>query len=165
MFVGRVILDLPPLIGRIASRVSPRLLGSKLATQLGSWGAVIVIAVLVGALAQPARSRLRMERRDLTHERALAKEINRLSTVVARLGASRILACGQPNIPIGYQSAFAWYAGVKVGSLYVSQTYERLHPHPLVNIYPIANGWKAFPSHVDAAHAAACHRMRLTVRS
>ena len=80
------------------------------------------------------------------------------------LGASNMLACGQPNIPIGYQSVFAWYAGVKTGVLYVSAGYLKAHPHPLVNIYPIAGGWKVFPSHVDAAHAAACHRMRLVLR-
>jgi hypothetical protein len=106
-----------------------------------------------------------MERRDLTHERDRAREIGRLQTVVTRLGVANIFACGQPNIPIGYQSVFAWYAGVKVGELYVSPGFLKAHPHPLVNIYPTTNGWKVFPSHVDAAHAAACHRMRHTFRS
>ena len=77
---------------------------------------------------------------------------------------SNIFACGQPKIPIGYQSVFAWYAGIKTGVLYVSPGYLKAHPHPLVNIYPIAGGWKVFPSHVDAAHAAACHRMRFVLR-
>ena len=73
----------------------------------------------------------------------------------SRLGASHILACGQPNIPIAYQSIFAWYMNIKIGELYVSQSYLKKHPHPLVNIYPIAGpGWKVFPSHVSAASAA-----------
>jgi len=46
----------------------------------------------------------------------------------------------------------------------VSPGYLRAHPHPLVNIYPIAGGWKVFPSHVDAAHAAACRRMHFVLR-
>ena len=55
-------------------------------------------------------------------------------------------------MPIGYQSMFAWYAGVKTGVLYVSRSYVGKHPHPLVNIYPIAGaGWKVFPSIVDPA--------------
>jgi hypothetical protein len=165
VFVGQVILEVPPLITAYARRMAPSALPARAAGQLGNWGAVVVLAVLVGAMLPSTRSHYKLERRDLTHERARATEINRLSTVVSRLGATNILACGQPNIPIGYQSAFAWYAGVKVGELYVSKTYLRLHPHPLVNIYPIANGWKAFPSHVDAAHAAACHHMRLVLRS
>jgi hypothetical protein len=165
VFVGRVILEVPPLIARGLPRISPSRLGPHLAAQVGNWAAVLVLVVLVGAMVPSTRSRVKLERHDLTHERLRAKEINRLSTVVAKLGAAHIFACGQPNIPIGYQSAFAWYTGVKVGQLYVSPTYEKLHPHPLVKIYPITNGWKVFPSHVDAAHAAACHRMRLTFRS
>jgi hypothetical protein len=82
--------------------------------------------------------------------------------VVRTLGVSNMFACGQPNIPIEYQSAFAWYAGVKTGVLYVSPGYLATHPHPLVNLYPTAGqGWKVFPSHVDAAHAGACSKMSL----
>jgi hypothetical protein len=44
----------------------------------------------------------------------------------------------------------------------VSPGYLKAHPHPLVNIYPTAGaGWKVFPSHVDAAHQAACSKMVL----
>jgi hypothetical protein len=167
VFVGRVILELPPLLARLVPRLSPRQISPSpaLAGRLGSWGAVLVVVVLAGSMVPTARSRERMERRDLQHERDRAREIGRLQTVVARLGVANIFACGQPNIPIGYQSVFAWYAGVKVGELYVSPGFLKAHPHPLVNIYPTTSGWKVFPSHVDAAHAAACHRMRHTFRS
>ncbi len=52
---------------------------------------------------------------------------------------------------------------MKTGVLYVSRVLPaKAHPHPLVNIYPIAGaGWKVFPSHVDPAHAAACRKMVL----
>ena len=54
---------------------------------------------------------------------------------------------------------------MKTGVLYVSRATSRPHPHPLVNIYPIAGpGWKVFPSLVDPAHAAACKRMVLVYR-
>jgi hypothetical protein len=54
---------------------------------------------------------------------------------------------------------------VKIGLLYVSQTYERLHPHPLVNMYPIAGpGWKVFPSHLLPGSAARCSGLTLTYR-
>ena len=68
-------------------------------------------------------------------------------------------------MPIGYQSVLAWYLGIKIGVLYVNPNTFRLHPHTVVNFYPLHNGWKVFPSHVDAAHASACHGLRLTFRS
>jgi hypothetical protein len=166
VFVGRVILDLPPLISRVGQRLAAGRIGPHLATQIGSWGAVLVLGILAGSMLPAARSRLHIERRDLTHERARAQEFGRLSTVVHRLGASRIMACGQPNIPIGYQSVLAWYMGVKIGALYYSANYERIHPHPIVNMYPLSNGWKVFPSHmVTAADVTRCHGLRLVFRS
>jgi hypothetical protein len=160
--IGRVVLELPPLLSRITPRITPQLAGA----------ATALVVVAVGlAMVPPARSRLRIERRDLTHERARAQELNRLSRVVTRLGATRILACGQPNIPIGYQSVLAWYLGSNVGELYFAPNSQafKLHPHPVVNLYPLTRGWKVFPSHVanaaTAAQRAACSGLRLTLRS
>jgi hypothetical protein len=165
VFVGRVILDLPPLLSRTGGRLLTSRLGARSATILGTWGAVLVLVVLVGAMVPTARHRVQAERVDLKHERARTKEFNRLSTVVSKLGPANILACGQPNIPIGYQSVFAWYLGIKVGLLYVSPGVIKAHPHPLVNLYPIRNGWKVFPSHVTPAAAASCSKMHLVFRS
>jgi len=109
-----------------------------------------------------AREQYRLERHDLVHERARATAFNRLSGVVARIGTARILACGQPNIPIGYQSVLGWYLGIKVGQLYVNQNVIRGHPHPLVNMYPTGTGWKVFPSHLaTAAQRARCAGLTL----
>ncbi|MGI8411862.1 MAG: hypothetical protein ACR2LV_03960 [Solirubrobacteraceae bacterium] len=164
VFVGRLILDLPPLIAAIRERLTPTI-GRCLTPPVAGWATGLLVLVLVGALVPAARSSIRVERKDLTHERARTREINLLSTVVTRLGGgSRILACGQPNMPIGYQSVLAWYMGVKIGELYVSANYERLHPHPLVSFFPLSNGWKVFPSHVNAASAGRCRGLRLTLR-
>jgi hypothetical protein len=165
IFVGRVILDLPAVIAQLAPRVSTRPIRPRLSTRLGNWGAILVLVVLAGSMVPTARTRLKIERHDLNHERARALEFNRLSTVVNRLGAAHILACGQPNIPIGYQSVLAWYMGVKIGALYVSQAYERINPHPLVNMYPLSNGWRVFVSHVDSASRARCRGLHLVLRS
>jgi hypothetical protein len=165
VFVGRVILELPPLLTRLARRVGATRLSARLAGQLGAWGTGIAVLLIAGSMAGAAHRQYRLERSDLTHERARTVLVGRLSGVVRRLGASRILACGQPNIPIEYQSILAWYMGIKIGELYVSQAYERTHPHPLVNIYPVAGpGWKVFPSHVTAASAARCSGLRLVYR-
>jgi hypothetical protein len=109
-----------------------------------------------------AHRQYRLEHKDLSQQRARTVLIDHLSGVVRTLGASNMFACGQPNIPIGYQSVFAWYAGVKTGVLYVSRPYIAKHPHPLVNVYPIAGaGWRVVPSLVDPAHAAVCKPMVL----
>jgi hypothetical protein len=156
IFVGRVILDLPPLLARVVPRFSPQVIG---------WATGVLVLLIAGTFVPAARSRLRVERADLKHERARAKEIGRLSTVVQRLGVSRILACGQPNMPIGYQSILAWDMGIKIGVLYINPDTFALHPYTTVDFFPLHDGWRVFPSHVTRATTARCHGLRLTYRS
>jgi hypothetical protein len=164
-FAGRMVLELPGLLAGLLGRLQGGRPGSRLLTRLGGWGTGLAVLVIAGSLFGAAHHQYRLERVDLSHERGRTALIGRLSGVVNRLGAAHILACGQPNIPIEYQSTFAWYANVKIGALYVSQSYLRLHPHPLVNIYPISGpGWKVFPSHVNAAAAPRCHGLNLVYR-
>ncbi len=159
MFVGRVVHELPALISRFVRRIAGARTSVRLASQLGAWGTLLAVVVIAGSMLGAAHRQVRLERQDLRHERARTVLIGRLSGVVRTLGGwSKINACGQPNIPIEYQSVFAWYAGIKTGVLYVSPGYLKAHPHPLVNIYPIAGaGWKVFPSHVDPARR---HRLQ-----
>jgi hypothetical protein len=157
--VGRVILDLPGLLARVGAR---RLSGPAI-----GWVTGLLVLAFLGTWAPGARSRLRVERADLKHERARARELGRLSAVIGRLGGpGRIFACGTPNLPIGYQSVFAWYADVKVGELYVNPNTLALHPHPIVTFHPLHDGWRVIPSHLTTrAQAAHCRGMRLTYRS
>jgi hypothetical protein len=165
VFIGRIVHELPSLLSEWTRRLAGGGLGARLATHIGTWGTVLVLLVVGGSMIGAAHHQYRLERTDLRQQRARTVLIGRLSGVVRTLGASNMFACGQPNIPIGYQSIFAWYAGVKTGVLYVSPGFLKAHPHPLVNIYPTAGlGWKVFPSHVDPAHAAACRRMVLVYR-
>ncbi|MGI8864476.1 MAG: hypothetical protein ACR2JH_08780 [Solirubrobacteraceae bacterium] len=157
VFVGRVLLDVTPLLGRLGPRFSPR---------YGAAVAGVILFVLAASLVPAARSRVRIERADLTHERARTRELNALHTVVTRIGLKRLLACGRPNIQIGNQSVFAWYTGIKIGALYISKKHELEHPSPLVNIYPLkGGGWKVFPSHLAGEAVTRCHGLRLTIRS
>jgi hypothetical protein len=150
--VGRVLLDLPPLASRLLPRLSAR---------SAAWAAGLVVILFAGALLPVARARYRAEHRDLNHERARTREINRLSVVVQRLGPARILACGQPNVPIGYQSVFAWYMDIKTGVLYVAPKHLKAHPHTTVDFFALSNGWHVFPNHVTAATAPHCRGLRL----
>lgn len=158
--VGWLILWLPGVLAGLAERLGVGAVSVRLVTQMGTWGTVLAVVLIAGSLFGAAHRQERLERADLTQERARTVLLGRLSGVVRTLGASNIFACGQPNIPIAFQSVFAWYTDVKTGELYVSRTYLALRPHPLVNIYPIrGQGWKVFASYVDQAHATACRRM------
>ncbi|HTX33021.1 MAG TPA: hypothetical protein VMD09_16685 [Solirubrobacteraceae bacterium] len=162
IFIGRLILAVPPRLSVLLRRVRGLHLSPRLSTQLAGWATGLLVLVIAGSLLPAAHRQFRLERADLREQRARTVLIGRMSGVIKRLGAAHILACGQPNIPIEYQSTFAFYTDVKIGELYVSQNYERLHPHPLVNMYPIAGaGWKVFPSDTDAASAARCSGLTL----
>ncbi len=158
VFTGRVILDAPAVLRRVARRVRSARVSFVLSSpRLAGWAAVIVLAVFAVSLAPAARSRISYERHDLTAQRARTHEIALLAGVVSHLGAARILACGQPNIPIEFQSMLAWDLGTDTGRLYFSAAYEREHEHPIVNMYPHSYGWQVFPSDwTNAAQAARC---------
>jgi hypothetical protein len=165
VFVGWLVLELPPLLGGLGRRLGATRLGPRLPAQAGVWGTWLAVLAVGGSMLAPAHRQYQLERLDLAHERARTVLIGRLGNVVRKLGPSHILSCGQPNIPIGYQSVLAWYMGIKIGELYVSQKHERLHPRPLVNIYPIAGlGWKVFPSHMTAAGTRRCRDLTLVYR-
>jgi hypothetical protein len=150
VFAGWVVLEVPP-------RIAPLSRGG----WVGPWAAGLVLLVFAASMLPTARSQLRLERADLRHEHSRTTLSNQLASVVRQLGGARILACGQPNVPIGYQSVLAWNLDVKVGSLYVDQRHVAEHPHPLVNIYPTAGGWREFTSHVTpGAEAARCRGLR-----
>ena len=160
IFVGRIVHELPAFLAQLTRRVDGGRFSPRLATHVGTWGTVLVLVLIAGSLAGAAHRQERLEHVDLRFERQRTVLIGRLSGVVRTLGVSNMFDCGQPNIPIEYQSAFSWYAGIKTGVLYVNPSYVKTHPHPLINIYPVAgNGWKVFLSGVDPAHAAVCSRV------
>ena len=148
VFVGRVILDAGAILAWLRLPCTPR---------VAAWAAVVVLAIFVGSLVPAAHGRLNYERADLTAQRARSREIALLESVVQRLGPARILACGQPNIDIAFQSILAWDLGTNTGVLYFSRTYEQEHEHPIVNMYPHSYGWQFFPSDwTNATQAARC---------
>ncbi|MGH2868222.1 MAG: hypothetical protein ACRDNK_11740 [Solirubrobacteraceae bacterium] len=148
VFVGLVILDAPHVLEWMRVRVSP---------QLAGLASLIVLAGFALSLASTARSRVVYEREDLSEQRTRASEIKLLDRVVDHLGAARILACGHPNIRIGWQSALAWDLGTNVGVLFYNPNSQRTHPQPVVNMYARSYGWSFFPSHTrTAAQTARC---------
>jgi hypothetical protein len=136
VFVGRVILDARSILAWMHLRVSPRVAG---------WAAAAVVAIFVVSLVPVAHGRINAERADLTQQRARTAEISLLASVVNRLGPSRILACGQPNIGIEWQSILAWDLGTNTGVLYFSSKAEDEHHKWVENMYTHSYGWQFFP--------------------
>ncbi|MDQ6746336.1 MAG: hypothetical protein M3Z27_10030, partial [Actinomycetota bacterium] len=144
VLVGRLLVELPDLARRLAPQAGLR---------AGTALAALLVVAFAGALVPAARSRIRQERHDLRNERARAHLLERLDVLVGRLGPARILRCGAPDVPISYQSVFAWYTGMKIGTLYVNQRLERVHPAALVSIAPRRGGWSATPRHLPPGRA------------
>jgi hypothetical protein len=161
VFAGRVILDTPTVLASVRDRVGGK--GGRL-----SWlsspiaagvAAVIVLAVFAVTALPAIHARYIQERTDLHGQRARTHEILLLQQVVAHLGASKIRACGHPDIGIAFQSILAWDLGTNTGSLYYSRKHEREHPHPIVNLYPHSYGWQVMPANTTPVMRAACQAL------
>jgi hypothetical protein len=131
-----------------ARRISPRF----------GWAGVAPAALLVGALAPAAVSRARLEHRDLRLQRIRTREINRLASIVSRLGGPRRLrACGEPLTHLEYQSILAWTLERNVAAIGFKYGQAIRHGNPLVLFTPLpAGGWS-----VRAVHQRlpACRRL------
>jgi hypothetical protein len=159
VFAGRVILDAPAVLAVLRSRLSWSRLGWLSAPATAGAAAGLVLAVFAIAAVPAARHRYRQEQTDLRGQRARTRDIGLLAQAVAHVGAARIRACGQPNIPIGYQSVLAWDLGTNTGILYFDPKHERAHPYPAVKIYPHSYGWQVFPVHTRRSQAGYCRSL------
>jgi hypothetical protein len=147
--VGQVVLGLPDAARRL--RPAPR------AATAGGVAALVVVAAFAVSLVPVVHRRIVAEGKDLRGQRTRARYINLLASGIAHLGGARILACGQPQIGIGWQSILAWQLGTNVGVLYFSRRHEIAHPHPIENMYPHAYGWQFFPSDwTNSTQASRC---------
>jgi hypothetical protein len=159
VFAGRVILDAPAVLAWLGARAPARSRGWLSAPWLGGAAAMVVLAVFAIAAVPAARQRYQQEKTDLRGQRVRTREIALLAQTVAHVGAARIRACGQPNIPIAFQSILAWDLGTNTGILYFDPKHERAHPYPAVKIYPHSYGWQVFPVDTRPSQAASCRSL------
>ena len=147
--------DLPGSLARVADRL-PR---------FPVWAPIVVVAALSGALVPAAVSRVRDERKDLHHERARTRQINRLGPLVARLGgASHILYCGTPATEVAFQSIVAWTFNMNVGPVDYMPHLRQRHYKPIVLFEPALHGWAVRPSHTLLSKVPACRGLRAKTR-
>jgi hypothetical protein len=124
------------------------------------WAGIVLVAVLVGTLVPSAISQIRIEHRDLRHERARTIEINKLQTMVNALGGyKRILTCARPVTNVEYVSILAWYMKLNTGQVGHRPQFELLQNYPIVIFTALRNGWAVQPFHVGASDRAACAGM------
>jgi len=117
---------------------------SRIHRALPSWAGIPLVVALVATMISPAIAQLRIERKDLEHERARTTEINKLAATIAALGgAQRVLACGHPVLNVEYVSIMAWYTGRDTGLIGYRPLIEIHHRrYPLVLFTALPNGWK-----------------------
>jgi hypothetical protein len=141
--VGRLLADREPL-GRLPRVVGPALVG-----------------LLVVGLAPYAVARLRAEHKDLYRERGRARQIERLTPLIGRLGGlQHVLYCGLPASEIEFQSVMAWTTGLNVAQVGYFPTFSRHHRHAEIVFRSYGHGWRVQALHVPSARAAACAGMR-----
>jgi hypothetical protein len=148
--------QLPGALARWAGNRSPR---------VPAWVGVLIVVALSASLVPAARSRLHDERKDLFHERARTRQINRLGPLIAQLGGvSHILYCGSPATQVAFQSIIAWNMNMNVGLVNYMPHQRKKHPQPIVLFQPAWHGWAVRPSHTVLAKVPACRGLRAKTR-
>jgi hypothetical protein len=152
--IGRILLDLPPLLGRL-----------RIPAAVGALAPILLVVAISGSLIPAARNRVHVERADLKVQRQRTKWVDHLPGLIARLGGpARIFACGQPSAPIGDQSLLAWDLGSNVGQLFWTARLGRLHPHPVVYFQPTPHAWKVSTIDTAPAKRAQCQSLNVVSR-
>jgi hypothetical protein len=154
--VGKIMLELPPLVSRFTPRVS---------LTAATAGSVVVVALVAAWLVPSARSRLHVERKDLSHERQRTKWIDHLPGLIARLGgAHHLFACGQPTTSIQYQSVLAWDLGSNTGELFWTPHLGKVQPRPVVLFQPTPHAWKVQTIDTAPNMRAQCQNLNVVSR-
>jgi hypothetical protein len=141
------------LVGRLLTGVA----GVDARPNLPNWVGIAIVAVLVLTLVPSAITRVRAERKDLTHERARTRQINRLQAVIAQHGGpAAVTACGSPVSQLSFQSVLAWETNLNVGNVGYHPGRELRGHRPIVMFTPVGFGWRVHPYHTAPALQAQC---------
>jgi hypothetical protein len=131
----------------------------RLSSAAGIAGAALVV-VIAATLIPAAISRERIEHKDLRAQRQRTDEINRLASVVSRLGgAAALRRCGEPLTRLEYQTILAWQLRVNVATVGFKYGPAIHRGDPIMLFTPTHRGWK-----VQAIHQRlpACRHLPLS---
>ncbi|HET9105072.1 MAG TPA: hypothetical protein VFN55_17105 [Solirubrobacteraceae bacterium] len=158
--VPRYLFEAAGLMGVLAGVGVGLLLAdaSRLWARLPRLAGVPVAAVLVAFMIPSAISQARAEHKDIRHEQARTKEINKLSAFLTALGGPKhVEACGRPVLNVEYVSIMGWYVHRNTGTIgYRPQVevWDRRYPLVLFSTFP--NGWAVQTVRTAPAMKAAC---------
>ena len=140
---------------------------SRIHHALPRWAGAPIALVLVAAMVPSAISQVRLEHKDIRHEQARTKEINRLSAFISALGGPKHVAtCGRPVLNVEYVSIMAWYMHRNTGTIGYRPKIE-LHNrrYPIVVFSTFPNGWSVKPYRTPARLKSYCSNMTASVRA
>jgi hypothetical protein len=126
-------------------------------------GGVAILAALAVTFAQPIRLRARLVHNGIELGHTWARQIHRLRDVIAADGgAARIMACGQPVVPIAFQSILAWELDRNVAQVGWEPDVALRSRDPVVLFTPWHAGWIVRAVHPARGQFAACRRLDRT---
>jgi hypothetical protein len=125
---------------------------------LPSWAGIPLAVILLAVMVPKGISDARAEHKDINHERARTKEINKLGALVAALGPERIQACGWPVLNVEYVSIMGWYLHRNTGVIGYRPKIELAKQRPDVLFTSLPNGWSVTPNHEPAG--SSCNNLK-----
>jgi hypothetical protein len=116
---------------------------SRLHASIPRWAGIPLAVILVAVLVPTAISQIRLEHKDIYHERARTVEINKLAAMLNALGGYKhVTACGHPVLNVEYVSIMAWYTHRNTGTIGyrpLIELHDRRYPIVVFSTFP--NGW------------------------
>jgi hypothetical protein len=125
------------------------------------WAGIPVVVLLVAVMIPQAISQIRLEHKDIFHERARTVQINKLAATLNALGGyQHVLTCGHPVVNVEYVSIMAWYTHRNTGVIGYRPLIERYkRRYPIVMFTPLSNGWAVKPYRTPARLRSTCANM------
>jgi len=129
---------------------------------LPRWAGIPVVVALFAVMVPQAVSQIRLEHKDIYHERARTTEINKLAATINALGGYKhVLECGHPVLNVEYVSIMAWYTHLNTGVIGYRPLIELNHrKYPIVIFSTFPNGWGVQPYRTPAALKGSCANMK-----
>ena len=162
--VPRYLFEAAGLMGVLAGIGVGLLLvdASRLWARLPRLAGVPVAVVLVAFMVPSAITQARTEHKDIRHEQARTKEINKLSSFLTALGGTQhVESCGRPVVNVEFVSIMGWYTHRNTGTIGYRPLIElHFRKYPIVVFSSFPNGWGVKTYRIPARNAARCANLK-----
>jgi hypothetical protein len=121
-------------------------------------GGIALVVALVAVLIPDAVQAMRVEHKDLRHERARTTAIHRLDATLKAVGGyQHVRYCGGPSADVEWVSILAWYTKLNIGKVGHRPHFEiYVQKKPAVLFTPLPSGWVVHTYHLLPSRQAAC---------